>query len=144
MSDESTAQENASNAPAMPEGFQELSVSGQQNWITKGPGVTVRGILKGRHKRSKGKQHFYRVEITAGEVPATFDGNDVMLKKGDLVCIDETKAMEVLQEKAAETQQAYEVWIQFEEKVPNQNDPSTHFWRMKVGARQVEGDEINF
>lgn len=133
----------------MPDGFTPLNVSGQQNWVAKGPGVVVRGILKGRFKRNKiGKNKketfFYQVKTTIAEVPAIFDKEEVFLDKGDLVCVDETKALEGLEKLAADTESMYEVFIKYIEKVPNQNDPGTSFWRTAVGYTKLSGEDIDF
>jgi hypothetical protein len=133
----------------MPDGFTPLNVSGQQNWVAKDNGVVVKGILKGRFKRNKiGKNKketfFYQIKCTIDGVPAIFDKEEVTLDKGDLVCVDETKALEGLEKLAADTESIYEVYIKYLEKVPNQNDPGTSFWRTAVGYQKLEGDRIDY
>jgi hypothetical protein len=133
----------------MPDGFTPLNVSGQQNWVDKGPGVVVRGILKGRFKRNKiGKNKketfFYQIKLTIDNVPAIFDKEEVSLDKGELVCVDETKALEGLEKLAEDTESVYEVFIKYIEKVPNQNDPGTSFWRTAVGYTKLDGIKIDW
>lgn len=135
--------EQTAQSANLPEGFAPLAVSGQQNWATKGEGVEIRGILKGRFARSKGKQHFYQIQLTQGGVLATFDKEEVTLDKGDTVCVDETHALKVLAP-LTDDGKNHEVFIRFVEKVQNQNDPTTSFWRMEVGGKEISADDMPF
>jgi len=134
---------------ALPEGFTALQVSGQQNWVSKAPGVELQGVLKGRFKRSnndpkKRDTFFYQIKLTVDGCPAIFNKEDVTLKRGDIVCVDESKALEVLEAKAESTDEVWEVFIKYVEKVPNKKDPRTSFWRTAVGAKKLEGEQIPF
>jgi len=133
----------------LPEGFTALQVSGQQNWLKKAVGVEFRGILKGRFKRNnrdpkKKDTYFYQIKLTSEGCPAVFDKEEIVLKRGDILCVDESKALEVLESKAEDTTAVWEVFVRYVEKVPNQSDPRTSFWRTAVGARKLEGDQIPF
>ena len=133
----------------LPEGFAPLAVTGQQNWVVKKPGVTVRGVLKGRFERNKRNpkdkdSYFYQIKLTDDGCPAIFNKENVTLKRGDMVCVDESKALEVLESLASEDDSVYEVFIKYIDKVPNQRDPRTSFWRTAVGSKRLEGDQIPF
>jgi len=135
--------ENTKPLDPLPEGFEAVGSSGPQKWVTKEEGVTVRGRLirrfeKPKSKRSKGGAA-YEIQLTSGEVPITLSGESDIAQVGDIVCIDETKAIEDLRIKwipLVERGGKVEAFIKYLEEIDL--DGGNTFWRTQCGAKLVE------
>lgn len=87
------------------EKWEDVSISGPQQWHARLPGNTVRGMLVSRDYRAKSRnaeeKYFYRIEIDSPTRVMFKDSLDEKAKEriaqpGTIVCVDETKDLEDL------------------------------------------------
>ncbi|NJL71260.1 MAG: hypothetical protein HC888_06440 [Candidatus Competibacteraceae bacterium] len=131
------------------EGFTFLTeAEGPRLYLVKAPGVTIRGILRGRFPRpvkaGKPPQYFYEIEVTKGEVPCVkselVEGQSepvqtpFVASPGDIVRIDESYKVAERLQPFVDNEDEHEVMIRYVEKV---KAGQGSVWRMDLAIRRL-------
>jgi hypothetical protein len=133
---------------AIPDGFDTFAgrVMGD-GWMKKEKGNVCQGRLLGRNEMDDGERAFYQVQLDKDCKAITGKGDDtkeVILKKGSIVNIDESKALHDMRKYAKNLQWGgvYDVWILYGEK--QKLDGGNTFWPIINGPRlkQVKAPKI--
>ena len=118
-----------------PDGFDVMA--GREladGWAKKEKGNTIQGRLMGRFTMGDEGRAFYQVRLDKPSKAITGKGDEtqeVLLEKGKLINVDESKAMEDLR-KYATNGGVYDVWICYGEKQKTDNGT---FWPIVNGPR---------
>lgn len=133
-------EEKKNGATQLPAGFEESAPA--KVWIKPVEGLKVQGILLEREER-KGKdagKSFYAIEITelhnltVGHRGSKEEKEQVKLKKGDIVYLDERARLSHLKE-MVESNDKYEVCIIFIDKTIETDNGMA--WRVMAGHKKV-------
>ena len=114
-------------------GWEDVNPLESRFYTLKEPGAIWAGLLIGRYERNDRKGYYYQVRVGAETPAKTSDGEVVMLPAGEVINVDETKALERLAHYAA-MDEDFEIWIHCVEKI---KVTSGSFWKMDVKVRKV-------
>jgi hypothetical protein len=132
---DNTEVKNVSDNVNVPDGFDIMA--GREladGWAKKEKGNVIQGRLVGRFKMGEDR-FFYQIKLDKETKAITGKGDDtseVVLKKGQMVNVDESKAMEDLR-KYSDNGGVYNVWIMYGEKAKLPDGGS--FWPIVNGPR---------
>lgn len=131
------------------EGFTFLTeAEGPRFYVTKKPGATVRGILRGRFPRptkpNRPPAYFYEIEITKGTVECVkselvegqseAEQTPAVASPGDIVRIDESYKVAERLRPFVDNEDEHEVLIRYVEKVKGGQGT---VWRMDIAIRRI-------
>lgn len=131
---------------APPEGFVRRNANDATGWVAKEKGNVVYGMLLGRFARSEaneeGKvQHFYQVKVLQPckvALPVddrTADEQTRMVKRGEVVNLDENKGVEGLAEALKEGGHQF-CWVKYIGKKAQQKNRSRKFWEIECHTQK--------
>ncbi len=141
----------------VPEGFQTLAPTENAIWWQKNPGDVIYGRLLARFPRAKSRKKdafFYQIKVGPYEKLASLLGvavdkiqilqgvrsgdeekEIIKIKPGDIINVDESKALEVLSG-YSESDGVFDVFIQCVEKV--ELDSGNDFWRIIPSVKTIK------
>lgn len=118
-----------------PPGYTSQSTLDFVGWFKPVKGLIMEGLLMERHPRFEGAGHFYQVKLTKPCTVVTKDA-EIEAKIGDIINVDERKAVETLRDLTGEKNS---VIIQVIDKKTLKGGNS--FWDMAVFAKPVNGSK---
>jgi hypothetical protein len=119
--------------------YQDVTAERADGWFQPQPGAWLLGRLLGRFEMNDGERAFYQVKVqSASAQMMTGKGDDarsVKVEKGNVVAVDERKALEILRP-YAESDGIYSVLIQSVSKDEIKGGKS--FWRFVTKCKALK------
>ncbi len=133
--DEAPSKEEAPTKGPKGSGWDRVNPEDCRVYALKTPGRAYVGRLLGRFPRKDNPKHFYyQLELTDPATGRDGEGDQVELKVGDSINIDEMSGLTELKS-VSERDGRWEVYVCFLEKVPVKGGKT--FWRLDCQARPL-------